>query len=403
MDSVTTLYKTSGYKNDPLKKVYKKYLGGTVYKRRLYNQCGIYKKDIGAFNAAVLETERLNGYKTYKIFGKEVYSRPQEFLVDFKKECIDSLDKKYDDVYVLLRHIGDAYGCLIFIHELIKKNNSKQPLIMVFSSQFNDLVKMTCPDIPCVFINSKKPFTKRLFTRFSKEFFEFCGIRFYPLTNSWILGTKLGRGFQKAIDESQHRLYAYSYFFDIKLENCSIERAKVLPDAESSMIYKCRQNSFNLEKFVFLAAETFSGGAVLLPLEFWRNLIKEFNKKGYDVYVNTVAKRQEGKQFYHYGIIPDYDIGEPSNYKSFYLTLAECFALASKAKKIVAIRSGLTELLSQCDSETYILYTGDIAKKAQAFNTLSKYPCTNKVKLHEFVMTEVSIYDCIKNIVEGVS
>lgn len=403
MEKATIHYRRAALTNKPIKNIYKRYIGSIIYITKLYNQCGLYKREIRLFSIPIIGTERLNGHKFYQILGINIFARPQEFLRDFEEECKIVIGKKYDDVYLLHRHIGDAYSCLIFIHEIIKRNNSKRPAIMVFSEQFQDMVKMTCPNIPCVYIDSKKPFEKRLYTRFSKECFEFNGIRFFPLVNTWTLGTKLTQGFKKSHELSLHKFYAYSYCFDLDFEKCSIDRASVLPDAEKSMLDKCQENNFNIDKFVFLATETFS--YELLKIDFWISLINKLSEKGYGVFVNSVARSKEGRKFYKRPQL-DSDLGESANYQSFYLSLAEAFALANRAKKIVAIRSGFSEILAQCDPEVYILYSGsDPAKLHSRFNdlTLTKYPCSNKEKLHEFIMTDISNEDCIKKIVEDVS
>ena len=109
---------------------------------------------------------------------------------------------------------------------------------------------------------------------------------------------------------------------------------------EASMLKKIENLKLNLDNFVFIAPEAQS--CMLLDNSFWVSLIKSFKEKGYDVFVNLVDNSVDLTG---------------AEYKSCFLTYSEVFALAQKSKKIISLRSGLTEFLVQTNIPVDVLYT----------------------------------------------
>lgn len=397
----TVLYRRHPWSNKPLKKVYKRFIGRIVYKARYYNLNGPCKKEISILSIPIFRTIRLNGYKSLFIFGIKVYSTPLKFLNDFKTECLSKVDRKYDDIYIILQHVGDAFRMFTIINGIVRNNKSKSPLIMVFSKSFVDLIKMMSIDIPYIYIDSTKPFKKRMETQFSTDVFRFAGFRFFLIWNLWCMTARFNP-IARSFPSDKHDLYIKAAAYNVTYNNKSMGRIKVLPEAEKSMLEKSRMAGLNLENYVFVAPEAFA--YQMYNESFWENIIKILQSAGYDVFVNTVAgKPAMDKNSYTNDKTRVLNLDEVSNVKSFYLSIAEAYALACRSQIIISQRSGLCELLIQTEVPMCVIYSGKDRNNVEKFritNTLLNSPFANADKINEINVVDMPLSDSIRTISE---
>lgn len=142
------------------------------------------------------------------------------------------------------------------------------------------------------------------------------------------------------------------------------------------MIEKVSSTGLNLNNFVLIAPEAQS--CELLPNQFLIDLVDGYHKAGVDVFVNLVGD--------------NYDLSRVE-FKNCFLTYSEVFALAQRAKKIISLRSGLTEFLLQTNVPIDILYTKfrvrpvfkdmDSERVMSAFG-IEKIPYINEKNFREF-------------------
>jgi hypothetical protein len=252
----------------------------------------------------------------------------------FKKEYFKYFDKKYDDIYILRANSGEIYLTLTYlIDALIKKNGSKNPLLVATQKYHVDIIKMICPDIPYVY-------SKKWHIRINGTTFNIDNFRFFLLFDS--------RHFKQVeLDIKENPLGQHHYFKSIlnKLEltenDISMRKMVVPPEDERSMLDKIAKIGLNINNFVFLAPEAQS--CKLYDEDFWVELINRFQEKGVDVFVNLVED--------------DIKLKGAKDYKTCDLTFSEAFALAKHSIKIVSLRSGFTEFLLQTDVPIDVLYT----------------------------------------------
>ena len=152
------------------------------------------------------------------------------------------------------------------------------------------------------------------------------------------------------------------------------------------MLEKVSATGLNLDKFVFLTPEAQS--CKLCDEGFWCELINKFQSEGYDVFVNLASDNVR--------------LQNTISYKTCSLSLEEAFALAKRAKKIVSLRSGFTEILLQTEAPMDILYTEfrhrpcfgdmDVQHVMSGFG-IAQLPLVEKEKIREIEVQEIVEYE----------
>ena len=363
---------------------YQSFLGGIITTIKASSSNYSSKKDIKLFGMSVIKRIEENGYRNYYAFGKKF--RNVLLADEFKKQYFKYFDPKHDDIYILKANSGEIYLILTYIiNSLIKRNNSKTPLLVATHKYHADIIKMICPDIPYVLID-------RLVIKIPEDSFKIDNFRFITLfSQPYFLGV------EEAINSSKlGHIHYFNYilkYLNISPDDIEMNKINILPQAEKSMLEKVNKMGLNLDKFVFLAPEAKS--CKLYDEDFWCELIKRLQDKGYDVFVNSVDSEVK--------------LNTASDFKTCYLTFAEAFALAKRAKKIVSLRSGFTEFLLQTGVPMDVLYTK--FRKRHFFDDIDCYhvmsgfgltclPFVHKDKLREFNMFEISQKECLERIVE---
>lgn len=342
------------------------------------------KKEIKIFNIPIITRIEENNFKTFYFLGKEIYKI--SLLKQFKKTYFKYFDKNHDDIYILKANSGETYLTLAYVLDvLIKKNGSKNPLLVATKKYHIDIIKMFCPEIPYIYINKMK------YNIIGKSF-EIDKFRFHLLYDCTHLG-------QIEIDICNNEIGKSHYFksilkaFNITEQELSMRKVKILEDAEKSMLNKVQKTGLNLDKFVFLAPEAYS--CELYNEDFWCVLINNLQEKGYDVFVNLIKS--------------DFKLRNASDFKTCYLSYAEVFALAKRAKKIVSLRSGLTEFLLQTNTLLDVLYTKFcfryVFNEMDSYHVLSGFgmsqlPFVDKSKVQEFNTFEMSAKECIEKVLK---
>ena len=390
------------WSNKPLKKMYKRFIGRIVYKAKYYNVNGLFKREITLFSIPIIGTLKLNGYKLYFILGIKVYSKPLKFLSDFEAECLKELDKRYDDIYIILHHLGDAFRMLTLIKEIIKNRQSKNPLIMVFDDSFEDLVRMMNLGVPYIKIQTTKPFKKRMETQFSKDEFSYGGYRFYLLWNNWWSNVKYPK-INKSLPVGTHSIDVQAAAQNVSYDGHSMGKISILKDKEKTMLEKSYQAGLNLENFIFIAPESFA--LAMYSDNFWEELTRSLQSSGYDIFVNTVScKEVMMKNSYANNKSRVTNIDNLDNVKSFFLTVGEAYALACKAKKIITARSGFSEMLVQTEVPLCVIYTGanlENVERIKKTGTVMMSPFASPNKIKEINVVGMSVNDSIKAVTEA--
>lgn len=361
-----------------------KFFGGivtTLKEEDNSNLCS--NKEIMVLGQPIIKCYEADYYRKYYLLGKSISKI--SMLNRFKKEYFKYFDKQHDDIYILRANSGEAYLTLTHIIDtLIKRNNSKTPLLVATQKYHVDMIKMICPDIPYIYIKGMS--LHLLGGEFTIDNFRFFIL--YSIKHFKRLEDNIKNG-----HPGEHH-YFKSILNTLKITNDDLGHRKVIvpPDDEQSMLNKIAKTGLNINNFVFLAPEAQS--CKLYDEDFWVELINTLQDKGLDVFVNLVK---------------DMNLEGANDFKTCDLTFAEAFALAKRAKKIVSLRSGFTEFLLQTDVPIDILYTKfkprgnlgdmDIYHVISGFE-INQLPFVDKSKIREFNMFEISPREYIKRNIE---
>ena len=251
----------------------------------------------------------------------------------FEKKYLKFFDNKYDDIYILNANSGEVYLFLTYIFKTIsKKNNSKNPLFVASKKYHTELVKSIYPNIPCVYI-------PHFYRKIKSPVFTVKNFRFFTIFPKYYFAN-----IEDAIKSNpageKHYFELMLNYFDLTRNDVEMQNITIPKDSEESMLEKVKDINLNLGKFVFLSPEAIS--CELLDNKYWTDLIKNYQAQGFDIFVNITG-----------------DVVSLENvaYKTCFLTYSEAFALACRAKKIIALRSGFTEILSQTKVPMDVIYT----------------------------------------------
>ena len=362
-----------------------KFLGGvvTTYKTNDLNSTCT-DKEIKLFGHSIIRRIEKNNYRIYSMFGKVVCKN--SLLKVFRKCYSKYFDGGYDDIYILRANSGEIYLILTFILDaLLKKNQSKKPLLVATREYHIDMIKMICPEMPYVYI-------KNLQIKLHGQEFEIDNKRIFLLFD-YVYFKTVETDIKQSPLGNAHYFKSLMNRLNLKETDLKYRKIVVPPEDERSMLVKVSKTGLNLNQFVLIAPEAQS--CKLYDEDFWCELINQFQAKGYDVFVNLVEN--------------DIKLKSANDFKTCDLNFAEAFALAKHSKKIVSLRSGFTEFLLQTGVPMDVLYTKfrhrhffsdiDIYHVMSGFG-LTQIPFVGKSKIREFNTFEMSQNGCIKRILE---
>lgn len=353
--------------NNKHKSHYKKsYFNGLIKTDRIFKT---YKyeifHDIYILNTKVIKKNEDGEFIYYYLFNKLIKKVSIEDYL--KNRFFNCINDNYDFAYILNANSGEIYLFLTYLLDaLIKKDGAKKPILIATKKYHVDMVKMIAPEIPYIFTN-------RFYTNIKKEKFSIKNTKFLAVfTNQHFINV------EKAIINNP--INSTHYFEEmintLSLQSNSIKQRqiKLLPNSGKTMLNKVKNIGLNLDNFILISPEANSCNPV--SQTFWTNIIRKKQKEGYDIFINVALDK--------------FTIDH--NCKSCFLTYAEAFALALRAKKIYSLRSGFTEFLLQTKVPMEVYYTNFgvklTAEKVKSGFSMNKIPYTNKELIKEVIINE---------------
>ena len=128
-------------------RVYSKKIRDNYIERKII--CNIYKTKTYATKK---EIELLWLFKYTKDFLK-ISKFKTNRLIDRLLTILNSKNKNFDDVYIMVNASGETYFFMHAFQEICKKNNSHNPVIVATNNFHYTLAKMYVPNIPCYLMN----------------------------------------------------------------------------------------------------------------------------------------------------------------------------------------------------------------------------------------------------------
>lgn len=344
-------------------RVYSKKIRDNYIERKII--CNIYKTKTYATKK---EIELLWLFKYTKDFLK-ISKFKTNRLIDRLLTILNSKNKNFDDVYIMVNASGETYFFMHAFQEICKKNNSHNPVIVATNNFHYTLAKMYVPNIPCYLMNEywKLAFqNKKIIVKNNHRFFIVLPASYYQSWEDKIITNK-----------NLHYYTSFLEVFNLRPEDITPKYAVISQDIRDGMLEKVKKTGLNLNNFIFISPEAKSNPS--LDIEFWEMLKDTLTKIGFDCFFNI-----------HEGDL------KLNNIKHCSLDKQEVQALCEYAKGIVGIKSGLIEpLCSIKDIPIISIYTSMYARLDGRFKPMTvenhmracsnkKIPCIDIKNIYEF-------------------
>ncbi len=265
----------------------------------------------------------------------------------------------------------------------LKKNQSKSPLLVATYKYHQEMARMIWPDIPCIYIHYSKFYVK-------PQNFKIKNFRFFMIyAYSYFLN--VAKIIKENPNYSENSFTSLTNYIGLKREELIVKKTEVPQDVEESMLNNIKSTGLNLNNFIFIAPEAKT--LKYYNNEFWKNLINKFKSQGYDIFINICDKN-----LFDFGNI---------EYKTYDLSYSECFALAKHSKKIITLRSGLTEFLLHTGVDMYIIFPPreNLAKTEISYKMhgLYNFPRDYTGKINEIKILPGCTNDDLQKIIEEIT
>lgn len=279
-------------------------------------------------------------------------------LESFYRDYFKYLPNEFDNVYILHANSGEAYCFLAYLAKAcLKKDGTEKPLFVATKGYHEDIIEIFWPKANYVYYNL---YLKEPRLNIVGDFKEYNGHKYRQLFSPRhfnLVNSNLGR----------------IHYFDAMLQTLGLDRADVTkptPKIPKKIITKvtkiAEEIGLNLDKFVILAPEALTTD--LMSTSFWRDLVKELYRAGFDVFLNVTQP---------------IDL----NCKKYDLTYKELFALATLSKGVVSLKSGLSEFLLTTGVKNIVL-----AKRFHWSPALTTQQCLDAYSIMKLPFVDKNIH-----------
>lgn len=276
-------------------------------------------------------------------------------------QILKIVGKKHDSIFLLRAGLGEAYIFFYMIKIFIKKSNFRTPCIVSHRKYYKEFAKFFCPDIPFYLIDiPQEKLYQTLKTKNQKYKGTFFNIN--PSTLNEIL--EVWENYRQG-KEKRHYIDVLKELNDIT----ELQYKEPIITEEIKISVEQKTKKLNKDNFIILIPEAnFFHKADEL---FWETIEESLRQKGFDIFINSVD-----------------------------LTIPEVYYLAKLSKGIIALRGGLSEVLSAIDVPKHIIYTRNRARVINSIDifTLQKYPNVCKKTLYEYEYKNTNFRSIINQI-----
>lgn len=346
----------------------KKFFGGFFCINKIQQPYKYFvEKKIQFFSKEILTIIKDGTFLRFRILN--IFDIKFSLLTIFKKKYFKCLDKSYRNIIILNGNSGEI--CIFLKYILGKLLNIHDNFFIIVTKKYHiDLIKVIWPNLQFVYIpNFQLDIKERVFTI---DGFSFLIV--FPTSYFIDFENSLLKHHKEKCNNYYDQLIGYFNFSKKSIYSQSIKLDDIMIEI---IINKIQSIKLNLEKFIFICPEAPS--CRLINMSFWNKIGKIFIQKGYDIFVNLTDQQ----------LIKDFS---ERGYKTCNLTYLEAFLLAKKAKKIIALRSGLVDFLVYTKVPCVIFYTSfnvdsrniflsaDVIKESFSINSI---PETDRSKVNE--------------------
>ena len=285
---------------------------------------------------------------------------PKSFEHIFLDKIINKIGKKHDFVCLIRANgTGEAYLVCLLWDELVRKYKAQKPCIVFHRKILGDVIRVFDKRTPLYYTEDIPQQHYNL--ALSHNHIKYKGINFCVLQSTLKDASALAGLYLEG--------YSTSYPDYVRIKHGCSSWGKISPlfTKEDRLVTEL-VGDLDLSNFVFIIAE--ANAVKPLPKEFWKHLCKRLKDKGIDSVINTKTGTCQ------YG-------------RSAAITVSQAMYLASRSKGIVAIRSGMLELVSSFPVQKHIIYTKFMWEPITPQNmirgySLFSYPSIDSSTIHEY-------------------
>lgn len=243
-------------------------------------------------------------------------SKLKDLLLD---RILQSVDSKYDDIYICRYNIGESYIYLSHFQDCLKNNKSKNPVVVIFRQHYLPLYKMFIPkNIDIKYINLSdfdvyRTLDKSVETRNGKRIF--CTTPYIALNMKKLYKNHKDTNFYKYICKDIGRVGEMQKPLLTNKTDKSIKKPFILICPEATSL---RQ----------------------MPYNFWYSLITKLQEYGYNIVINSLN-----------------DFFKIQDVQIINCDIQELCEIANDANGIISMGSGLAVLLTSLNKPMDLLYT----------------------------------------------
>lgn len=344
-----------------------KFCGGFITTKKIFSPARE-RKVLKILNIPISERIIANDKLQYKIFNCPIKKINLPDI--FYKKYLKDVQYEYDDVYILHANSGETYLFFAyFAKTLLNKNNSQKPLFIATQNYHVDILKMYLPNANVIYL-------KNFYTKTKSDKWLVNGHNCYMIF-SRVHFSNIEKSIYKKEIGQVHYLDSINKTLEISEKDYTKPIVKISQEVKQTLNDKIKPLNLNLQNFVIIAPEAQT--CEELPTSLWKNIVKELQKRGFDIFLNIVDKNSSIE-----------------GCKTVFLNYQEAFALAQKAKAVISLRSGFTEFLLPTEIPNITVYTKFRKRKKLAFSvekTISAFSMHKFPFINHDLVCELNIDD----------
>ena len=278
--------------------------------------------------------KKLRSRTEIKLFGLPFYSKDRR--TEFFDYLFRRLKPGYDHVYIIRHNIGETFLYLSYLKHWVNKNCTSKPLVIVWRARDWSFYKMFIgQDIKVQFI----PIAQSDINSFFQDDTS-CerGVRFY--TPTFQIAQRMKSSYEKDHAENFSRFILKS----MNLEDAITVSNPIIRSKSAKLKILQIVNDWHVDCPIALLCPH-ANSLKSLPDQFWIALSRELKKRNYYVVMNSSSEID--------GVSADVNC---------FLPIDELYELASVAKVVFSMASGLGVLLSSVETKLALFYTSFYSK-----------------------------------------
>ena len=285
------------------------------------------------FGVVIYSKKNQNGFRISRLFSIPFHKK--DLKNELLRKIVEEVDHAHDDIYIVKHNIGETYIYLTHLQDWIRKNGSKNPVIIVWKPEHIPLYKMFLPrNITLQYIRLSQQDLHELFAEYVMKYNDkrvFCAC---PDILKNIINAR----------KTNNSVNFYSHICNDFAIGKSDTLAKPIISQNVKDSVKNKIAIYFKRPFVIIMPDATS--LQRMSTEFWNKIINKVAANGYDVFVNA-----------HNSLNQKHNWIDFSGAVSFDCDISELYELVKHSAGVITLASGLSILLTAAGKQMDLIYT----------------------------------------------